>query len=123
MLLCGSYGKGSLYVLTVPDAFADFYNLPPETLNIIRSEFNLPITLECTGRISLFTYDNNTFILQSYIDRPEQVRIRINRPGVTLVPLIRTGIRPFEMARSGENESVFDTRLMPGQYMVFKIEG
>jgi hypothetical protein len=71
----------------------------------------------------LFPYDNNTFILQSFVDRPEQVRIRINRSGVSLVPLIRTGMRPFEIARSGENESVFDTRLMPWQYMVFKIEG
>jgi len=61
MLLCGAYGKGSLYVLTIPDTFADLYNLPAETLALLRGEFDLPITLESCGRVSLFPYDNNTF--------------------------------------------------------------
>jgi hypothetical protein len=123
LLLCGAYGKGNLYVLTIPDAFADLYNFPVETLNLIRSEFNMPITLECTGRISLFPYDNNTFILQSFIDRPERVRVRINRTGITLVLLMKPRMRPFEIVRSGESESIFDIHIMPGHYMAFKIEG
>jgi len=122
MLLCGAYGKGSLYVLTIPDAFADLYNLPAETLSLLRGEFDLPITLECAGRVSLFPYDNNTFILQSFLDRPERARVRIKKPNVSLVPLMKPRMRPFDIVRSGEAESVFDIHIMPGHYMVFKME-
>jgi hypothetical protein len=110
-------------VLTIPDAFADLYNLPAETLALLRGELNLPITLECAGRVSLFPYDNDTFILQSFLDRPERARVRIKKPGVSLIPLTRPRLRPFDIVRSGENESVFDIHIMPGHYMVFKIEG
>jgi hypothetical protein len=122
LLLCGAYGKGSLYILTIPDNFADLYNLPAETLALIRGQFDLPITLESVGRVSLFPYDNNTFILQSFLDRPERVRVRINKPDVKLEMLAKTKIRPFEIVRSGENESIFDIFMMPGHYIAFKIE-
>jgi len=122
LLLCGAYGKGSLYILTIPDNFSDLYNLPAETLALLRGELDLPITLECAGRVSLFPYDNDTFILQSFLDRPERVRVRINRPNVKLELLAKTKIRPFEIVRSGEAESVFDIFMMPGHYMAFKIE-
>jgi len=122
LLLCGAYGKGSLYVLTIPDSFADLYNLPAETLALLRSELNLPVTLECGGRVSLFLYDNGAFILQSFLDRPERVRVRINKPNASLAPLKTPKIRPFEIVRSGENESVFDIHIMPGHYMAFKVE-
>jgi len=124
LLLCGSYGKGTFYVLTIPDVPADLYKLPAETLTMIRKEMNLPVTLECCGRIGLFLYDNNTFILQSFIDRPETVKLSINRAGAKIVPLsMPAGMRPMVKARCGENESVFDVNLLAGRYMVFKIEG
>jgi hypothetical protein len=107
----------------MPDAFADLYNLPAETLSLLRGEFNLPVTLECVGRVSLFPYDNDTFILQSFLDRPERVRVRINRPNVSITPLMKPGIRPLDIVRSGGNESVFDIHIIPGHYMAFKIEG
>jgi hypothetical protein len=122
LLLCGAYGKGSLYILTIPDNFADLYNLPAETLALLRGQFDLPVTLESVGRVSLFPYDNNTFILQSFLDRPERVRVRINKPDVKLELLAKTKIRPFEIVRSGEAESVFDIFMMPGHYMAFKME-
>jgi len=124
LLLCGAYGKGSFYVLTVPDAPADFYKLPAQTLTAIRSELNLPVTLECVGRVSLFLYDNGTFILQSFLDRPERVRVRVNKGGASLVPLTNIQLRniPIEKVRAGENESVFEIHLMPGHYAMFKVE-
>jgi len=124
LLLCGAYGKGSFYVLTVPDAPADFYKLPAQTLTAIRNELNLPITLECVGRVSLFLYDNGTFILQSFLDRPERVRVRVNKGGASLVPLANIQPRniPIDKVRAGENESVFEVYLMPGRYAMYKIE-
>jgi hypothetical protein len=124
LLLCGAYGKGSLYILTIPDAFADLYKLPAETLTVIRKELNLPVTLECCGRVGLFLYDNDTFILQSFLDRPERIRVRINKNAAALVPLMRMQLRamPIERVSNGGNESVFDVHLMPGHYAAFKIE-
>jgi hypothetical protein len=126
LLLSGTYGIGRLYVLTVPDAMADLYNLPAETLTLLRKELDLPVTLECPGRVGLFLYDNNTFILQSFLDRPERVRICINKTGVSLVPLLKCQvgkIRPPEKGRSADNESVFEVYLMPGRYAAFKAVG
>jgi hypothetical protein len=122
LLLRGAYGKGSLYVLTIPDAPADLYKLPSETLTVLRKEMNLPITLECTGRVGLFLYDNDAFILQSFLERPEKIRICVNKPGVSLVPLKKM-LPPPEEARSMNGESVFDVILMPGHFAVFKIDG
>jgi hypothetical protein len=126
LLLSGTYGNGRLYILTVPDAMADLYKLPAETLTLLRRELNLHITLECVGRVGLFLYDNNTFIVQSFLDRPERVRISIDKPGASIVPLveIRQGgkTRFISKARSGENESVFEVLIMPGRFMAFKTE-
>jgi hypothetical protein len=122
VLLCGSYGKGTLYILTIPDVPADLYKLPAETLTMLRKEMNLPVTLECCGRVGLFLYDNNTFIIQSFLDRTEQVRVCLNKPNVKIVPLTMSWMRPMKKIRSGENESVFDVQLMPGRHMAFRIE-
>ena len=125
LLLCGSYGKGRLYVLAVPDAPADLYKLPAETLTLLRRELKLPVVLECASRVGLFLYDNDTFILQSFLDRPQNVRLSIGAAGKSLVPLVEArqlgGRRPPETPRSGENESVFEVLLMPGRYAAFKI--
>jgi len=123
ILLSGTYGKGSLSVLTIPDDPAELYKLPAETLAAIRREMNLPVTLECCGKIGLFLYDNNTFILQSFTDRTEFVRICINKPNAKLVPIIQTQwMRQLQKVRISETESVFEVPVMPGRFSVFKIE-
>ncbi|MCL1819963.1 MAG: hypothetical protein FWG36_04820 [Oscillospiraceae bacterium] len=119
VLLCGSYGKGWLYVLNIPNIQADLYNLPAEALSQLRGEMNLPVTLECGSRVGLFLYDNDTFILQSFKDFPEKVRFRIGREDVSIVPL--TGVQA-EKTRSAQGESVFEAYLLPGWYAAFKIQ-
>ena len=63
-----TYGKGTFYVIAIPDDFADLYRLPPATLNQIRSLFcrNQFVTLDAPDHVSLFTYDNKTFIVQNF---------------------------------------------------------
>ena len=124
LLLSSAYGKGKFYVLTIPDAPADLYKFPAETLTAIRGEFALPVTIECVSRVGLFLYDNDTFILQSFLDRPELARVRIGKGGVSLVSLMRTQLKAFPVntVRTSENESVFDIHIMPGYYAAFKIE-
>jgi hypothetical protein len=69
------YGKGHLYVLTVPENFADFYNYPAAALNEIRRVLTpqLPVRIEAPSRISLFVYDNGTFIVHNFRDEPTEI--------------------------------------------------
>ncbi|HWB27781.1 MAG TPA: hypothetical protein VG738_20045 [Chitinophagaceae bacterium] len=70
------YSKGHLYVLTIPDNFSDLYNLPDEVLNKIRDVLGaqLPVHIEGPSGISLFVYDNNTFIVESFLDKETIVK-------------------------------------------------
>ena len=71
------YSKANLYVLTIPDNFSDLYQYPADILNRIRAvaaqDFN--IRLEGPSQVSLFCYDNGTFIVESF--RPDPVTIKI----------------------------------------------
>jgi hypothetical protein len=71
------YSKGHLYVLTIPDNFADLYNLPAEVLNKIREVLcaQLKVQIEGSSKISLYVYDNNTFIVESFLDKETAVKI------------------------------------------------
>jgi hypothetical protein len=66
-----NYGKGTFYVIAIPDDFADLYRLPAGALTQIRSLFNrnMWVSLEAPDHVSLFAYDNRTFIVQNFQDR------------------------------------------------------
>ncbi|HET7535660.1 MAG TPA: hypothetical protein VFJ90_04350 [Candidatus Didemnitutus sp.] len=74
------YAKGHLYVLAIPENFADFSEFPAPVLNAIRAQLaaHLPVQLEAPGKVSLFVYDNNTFIVESFCDEPVDVGITAN---------------------------------------------
>jgi len=71
------YSKGSLFVLTIPENSGDIYNLPPEVLNRIRNVLSQDINVRIEGpsQVSLFVYDNGTFIVESFL--PENVSIKV----------------------------------------------
>ena len=64
------YGKGQLQVLTVPENFAGFYDYPEPILNAVRSILtsHLPVQLEAPSKVSLFVYDNDTFVVHNFRD-------------------------------------------------------
>lgn len=78
LLLEAGYGKGTLYVLTVPENFSDFYSFPADVLTQIRNVLlrDSFVRIESPGDVSLFVYDNDTFIVESFL--PESVDIRIS---------------------------------------------
>ena len=125
------YSKAYLYVMTVPENFSDLYNLPAEVLNRIRSvmmqDFN--IRLEGPSQVSLFCYDNGTFILESFLNEPVTVRITADQPVSALTDLIAgesvqgTAVPVFQF----RNRPVIPTRsfeitLKPHSYRVFKTQ-
>lgn len=69
------YLGGHLYVLTVPENFADFYHYPTAALNEIRRVLtsHLPVRLEAPGKVSLFAYDNDTFVVHNFRDEATEV--------------------------------------------------
>jgi hypothetical protein len=79
LLIMDRYSKGILFVLTIPENFADLYNLPPEALNAIRfyTFGNFPIRLDAPSQVSLFAYDNQTFVVESFSDKKTEASVAI----------------------------------------------
>ena len=83
LLLEAGYAKGTLYVLTIPENFADLYNLPTPVLTQLKSILcrDLFVQVEAPAQVSLFAYDNGTFIVESFLPDPVDVRIVVNGHG------------------------------------------
>jgi len=75
MLHEADYSKGHLFVLTVPENKANLYDLPPGLLNRIRQTMaqDMFVRLEGPSKVSLFAYDNDTFIVESFRDEPVDI--------------------------------------------------
>ncbi|QTE69002.1 hypothetical protein JNO48_03570 [Clostridiales bacterium] len=130
LLLRDTYGKGQMLTLAVPDSFPDLYKIPKSVLTRIRREFpSRRVYLECGSGVSLFTYDNNAFILYPYVTsqaQPGAVRIHVKGEAEALeLPLrkdFRTG-NPMRIPPLMKNsaETVFEVRANPGVYDLFRI--
>jgi hypothetical protein len=90
ILHSASYGGGTLYVLTIPESFTDLYNLPVEVLNRIRQTLcrDMAVRLQGPGKVSLFVYDNDTFIVESFLDEPVDVQVVTDDRLTTLTDLL-----------------------------------
>lgn len=123
------YSKANLYVLTIPDNFSDLYQYPAEVLNRIRTvvtrDFN--IRLEGPSQVSLFYYDNGTFIVESFLPEPVTIKIIAKEPvselsdlltKETLKGTIVTG--PVFPAREASPSQYFEITVKPHSYRVFQ---
>jgi hypothetical protein len=86
ILLSDHYSKGIIYVLTVPDNFNDLYSYPPSVVSALKEAIlgDFPVRMEGPNKISLFAYDNHTFVVESYLDRPATVTVSIT-DGITRI--------------------------------------
>ncbi len=80
LLLESDYGDGTLYVLTIPDNFSDLYSFPAPILTQIRNFLlaDLYVRVESPGDVSLFVYDNDTFIVESFLDERADIQISLD---------------------------------------------
>ena len=130
ILLKDTYGKGQMWTLAVPDSFPDLYKLPGKALTRIRREFPAAgVYLECKSGISLFPYDNDTFILYPYVtaqSRPSAVylhvfgRVKALEMPVRRNPMTSETIRVLPLYALDE-ETVFELPAMPGKYELYRI--
>lgn len=81
MAISAAYGQGTFYVLAIPDDFADLYRLPQSVLNQLRSLLgrDVFVSLDAPDHVSLFAYDNRTFIVQNYQAQPVNARVSVVR--------------------------------------------
>ena len=120
-----AYSKGNAYLLVVPDNFADLYNLPVQVLNSIRQNLTqkaVPVRIQGPANVSLFIYDNNTFIVESFSDEDVDITVQCQSEG--LKDLLSgdelSGSRVMSWGRSTSNERSFRVHLKPHSYRVFK---
>ncbi len=121
ILVEASYGKGVLYVLAIPDNVADLYLLPADVLDSIKRVMLKEswMRTETPAKIALFTYDNKTAVIGSFLDSPELVTIVTDKS--------ITKLQDFESGRvlNGEPrgaETVFHTFLQPHRFQMLSAQ-
>jgi hypothetical protein len=130
LLIQAGYGKGKLYVLTVPENFSDLYSFPSPILTQIRNVLlsDLFVRIESPGDVSLFVYDNDTFIVESFL--PEKVDIQLSLdPRYARIQEVTTGQEltgkaggfagGFGFGMSGSKRLVYPIQIKPHSYRVF----
>ena len=77
LLIMDRYSKGILYVLTIPENPNDLYALPQPVLTAIKRYLldGFPVLLDAPSKVSLFAYDNRTFVVESYLDESVQTTV------------------------------------------------
>ncbi|MDR1644425.1 MAG: hypothetical protein LBS05_01170 [Tannerellaceae bacterium] len=143
IILRAPYSKGNLHVLTIPNDFGNLYEYPESTLNQIRQLLSkdVDVRIEAPAKVSLFLYDNGTFIVESFLDEPVTIQV-ITQPEVaTLTDLVSNArldklppVRPsfggfmgmelpegfdFSMFMPGGQGNRFRVTLPPHTYKVF----
>jgi len=131
LLLMERYGKGVLYVWTIPDNFNDLYRLPVAVTRELKSYVmaGFPVRVDGPSQVALFAYDNNSFIVQSYRDQTSEVEIRVGGKFTRLRNLVTDEVvEPEETVRrsrnqpAGETMTLFKLRLLPHSYSAFVAE-
>ena len=126
------YAAGHLYVLTIPENFSDLAELPAGVLNVIRARLtaHLPVQLEAPGKVSLFLYDNHTFIVESFRDEPVEVTVTVGLDhaiiedlltGNTIPGEIRTVMHRWDQPPVPEHQAM-KFKLAPHSYRVFRLK-
>ncbi|HVY74334.1 MAG TPA: hypothetical protein VG890_05855, partial [Puia sp.] len=126
------YSKGHLYVLIIPDNFADLYNLPDEVLNKIREVMcrQLPVQLEGPGQISLYVYDDNTCIVESFLDKETEVKLVTPKRFARITDLSTKQAYEGETRKPGfsyiekglQEKMVYSLTIKPHSFRVFRLE-
>ncbi len=128
LLLMDTYGPGKLFVLTVPDNFADLYELPEGALDALRSYVmaGFPVRVDAPAKVSLFAYDNGTMVVESFRDEATEVTVRVGA-SVRALKNLQTGAEvQGTLVKAGpvtglapmvEDERTFEVRVPAHSYL------
>ena len=136
IMLMDRYAKGTLYVWAIPDNFRNLYALPPEVTSAIRDVVmkGFFVRIDGPSQVSLFAYDNNTFVAESFLPSTATVKVTVDGeysalrnletgeiiqsyvPDVPKSPWRRRG------GPEAPKKSHFLVSLMPHSYAAFAVE-
>lgn len=134
MLTRAAYSKGNLYVLTIPDNMGDMYDLPEGILNAWRQVLckGMGVRIEGPSNISLYLYDNGTFIVESFLDEPVTINVLTDQSTVKLRDLVDGSVinvnKPLDppvsvMFRGAvAPTNTYKVTIMPHSYRAFRME-
>jgi hypothetical protein len=132
LLILDRYSKGTIFVLTIPENFANLYQLPPQVLSAIKDSIlgDLPVRMDGASKVSLFVYDNNTFIVESFLDQETNITVS-NTANLAKLKNLVTGeelngvaapIRRWPREGNAVKRINFPLTLKPHSYLVFAEE-
>ncbi len=121
------YAEGKLYILTIPDNFADLYNLPEGVLNRIRDTLskNHFVRLHGPSQVSIFMYDNNRAVVHSFRDEPVKVQLVTKKNRTIRDILSNEDIKGIEIPGlwgQPSTEKTFDMIIKPHSYRVIDVK-
>jgi hypothetical protein len=129
LLLMDRYGRGILYIWTIPDNFNDLYQLPVPVTTAIKNYVmrGFPVRLDGPSQVALFAYDNHTFIVESYLPAETDVTVSVTGEFANLRNLVTGGEITAEASgegrwQSGADRVSFHVHLLPHSYSVFAME-
>ena len=129
LLLMDRYGKGILYIWTIPDNFNDLYKLPVTVTTAIKNYVmrGFPVRLDGPSQVALFAYDNNTFIVESYLPTETDVTVSVTGEFASLRNLVTGEEITAEASgegrwQAGADRAAFRVHLPPHSYSVFAAE-
>lgn len=114
------YGKGHLYILTIPEDCGDLYHYPRKILLPIRQIFlkDSAVLLDSVSKVGLFLYDNDCFILHSFIPWYDEVSVTLKKDYNAIKDLVSGQVIKAELENK---DNVVRLRLSPGINRVFKL--
>ncbi len=132
LVLMDRYSKGIIYIWTIPENFSDLYLLPRSVTGAIKNYVTrgFPIRLDGPGQVALFAYDNNTFIVESYLPGETDVKVSLTGKFMHLKNLVTGEVINGQAPAQGggrwrdamESRVSFNVHLPPHSYAVFAAE-
>ena len=109
--------------MTIPDDYGNLYDLPEGVLNAYRRILSqdLDMYIEGPSKVSLFLYDNGTFIVESFRDEPVTIRLVTNKK-IEAVKDMLEGSRVEKLPESQrDHANRYLITLMPHSYKVYEV--
>ena len=132
LLFMDRYSKGILYLWTIPDNFNDLYRMPVAVTSAVKNYVmrGFPVRVDGPAQVALFAYDNNTFIIESFLPFETDVKISVAGASTKLRNLVTgeilTGQPPAQGFRqrqaATERRIFFSAHLLPHSYAVFGVK-
>ncbi len=127
LILLSTYGSGRIYIVAIPDNYADIYRIPRGAADVLKRIVSTDVY--ASGRdFSLFAYDDGSMILYRYVKgdvRPAHIKLYTGNEADKLVDMV-TG-EEFEAFTAGvwegfeyQEYKVADVILEPGIFRKLK---